>query len=273
MWKNHAKGKICALPRPAQRIHFVTICGMSMSVFVCQDGKVSTVCFLNSAVLNLQWARWGWGWWFLSMHCDTLPGEECQQSSNDCLNNRCQNNAECVDLHQNYTCECGIGFTGQYCENVIQVSKSSKLQCTRYVSGSAKTVLILILKSWLSFQPCDSNPCNPNATLSCTNIFPGGYFCACQMGWGGLIILPHLRKCIHTAWNLLHEGPLGPWVFVELHVLEQFCLPVSAGDNCESNIDDCIGHRCQNGGTCNDLINDYNCTCLPNYFGPRWVIS
>ena len=37
----------------------------------------------------------------------------------------------------------------------------------------------------------------------------------------------------------------------------------------ETNIDDCIGHLCANGGICNDLINDYSCTCDTHYFGSR----
>ena len=33
------------------------------------------------------------------------------------------------------------------------------------------------------------------------------------------------------------------------------------------DINDCAHNPCQNGGSCNDLINDYNCTCVPGYTG------
>jgi len=34
-----------------------------------------------------------------------------------------------------------------------------------------------------------------------------------------------------------------------------------------TDVDDCADSPCQNYGTCNDLGNDYNCTCIPGYTG------
>ncbi len=35
-----------------------------------------------------------------------------------------------------------------------------------------------------------------------------------------------------------------------------------------TDIDECLlGHDCQNGATCNDLVNGYNCTCAPGWNG------
>uniref|UniRef100_A0A672LH60 Si:ch73-281k2.5 n=1 Tax=Sinocyclocheilus grahami TaxID=75366 RepID=A0A672LH60_SINGR len=39
------------------------------------------------------------------------------------------------------------------------------------------------------------------------------------------------------------------------------------GTNCEVNIDDCPNHRCQNGATCMDGVNTYNCQCPPEWTG------
>lgn len=39
------------------------------------------------------------------------------------------------------------------------------------------------------------------------------------------------------------------------------------GQNCEENVDDCPGHGCQNGGTCVDGVNTYNCRCPPEWTG------
>ena len=33
------------------------------------------------------------------------------------------------------------------------------------------------------------------------------------------------------------------------------------------DIDECASRPCQNGGTCNDGINQYNCDCVPGYSG------
>ena len=33
------------------------------------------------------------------------------------------------------------------------------------------------------------------------------------------------------------------------------------------DIDDCSPDPCQNSGTCEDLVNDYNCTCVTGFTG------
>ena len=42
---------------------------------------------------------------------------------------------------------------------------------------------------------------------------------------------------------------------------------IFSGQHCEQNINDCIGDKCQNGGICIDLLNDFKCHCLPGYDG------
>ena len=34
-----------------------------------------------------------------------------------------------------------------------------------------------------------------------------------------------------------------------------------------SDINDCDPNPCENGATCSDEVNDYNCTCMAGYFG------
>ena len=34
-----------------------------------------------------------------------------------------------------------------------------------------------------------------------------------------------------------------------------------------SDINECLGVTCENGGTCDDVINDYNCICVVGYTG------
>ena len=40
-----------------------------------------------------------------------------------------------------------------------------------------------------------------------------------------------------------------------------------SGLRCETNIDDCVGHKCENNGTCIDRIESYVCHCRPGYDG------
>ena len=35
------------------------------------------------------------------------------------------------------------------------------------------------------------------------------------------------------------------------------------------DIDECVNHTCQNGGSCLDGVNNYSCNCLPGYTGNR----
>ena len=39
------------------------------------------------------------------------------------------------------------------------------------------------------------------------------------------------------------------------------------------DIDDCADHSCQNGGTCIDGVNHYNCSCAVGYTGKTCSIG
>lgn len=43
------------------------------------------------------------------------------------------------------------------------------------------------------------------------------------------------------------------------------CPEGFTGTQCDDNIDECAAYPCQNGGTCQDGVNDYTCTCPPGY--------
>jgi len=35
------------------------------------------------------------------------------------------------------------------------------------------------------------------------------------------------------------------------------------------DIDECVNHTCQNGGSCVDGVNNYSCNCMPGFTGDR----
>ena len=39
------------------------------------------------------------------------------------------------------------------------------------------------------------------------------------------------------------------------------------------DIDDCADGPCQNGGSCTDAVNDFNCSCVPGYTGKNCSIG
>ena len=45
------------------------------------------------------------------------------------------------------------------------------------------------------------------------------------------------------------------------------CLEGFTGKNCSTNIDDCIPNPCYHGSQCNDGVDSYTCSCSPGYTG------
>ncbi|GFN84472.1 neurogenic locus notch homolog protein 1-like [Plakobranchus ocellatus] len=48
---------------------------------------------------------------------------------------------------------------------------------------------------------------------------------------------------------------------------DKACHSGWAGLDCDINIDDCLGVLCKHGGSCQDLVNDYECACTEGYEG------
>ena len=49
------------------------------------------------------------------------------------------------------------------------------------------------------------------------------------------------------------------------------CVSGFQGRTCEINVDDCAGINCDGAFTkCYDLVNDFRCGCLPGYQSKSW---
>ena len=49
-----------------------------------------------------------------------FEGDKCENNINDCISHNCQNNGQCIDGINDFTCDCtGTGFDGDACENNI----------------------------------------------------------------------------------------------------------------------------------------------------------
>ncbi len=81
-----------------------------------------------------------------------FEGDRCETNINDCIANKCENNATCIDQIESYRCECEPGFSGNYCEKKINF-------CTK-----------------------EYNPCKNGAT--CVDHY-SHHKCICPLGWSG----------------------------------------------------------------------------------------
>lgn len=59
-------------------------------------------------------------------------------------------------------------------------------------------------------------------------------------------------------WTLF-IGSLGEYNFICIY--------------CFTDTDECASQPCSNGGTCQDRVNGYVCSCMPGYTGTTCVIS
>ncbi|KAM7385717.1 hypothetical protein PAMP_001779 [Pampus punctatissimus] len=181
-------------------------------------------------------------------------GEFCQYVSDTCLMkpNRCLNGATCITTGQpssppQYTCICPLGFTGTNCETEV--------------------------------NECESNPCRHSGT--CSDLV-GQYECQCPTGFLGkncevdidACALPNntcppKTQCLDLPDGLRYTCRVpcppnlqpcangGRCVLTDASSYTCICTPGWSGQSCHTNVNDCVQHWCQNGGTCVDEIDGY----------------
>lgn len=106
--------------------------------------------------------------------CDCGSGYEglrCETNIDDCVDNKCSNNATCVDLVQAYRCECTPGFMGEYCQEKIPF-------CTK------------------GHDPCENGGrCVDHQTH---------YSCECPLGFTGFNCSNNLDDCANHLCQVMH---------------------------------------------------------------------
>lgn len=140
--------------------------------------------------------------------CNCVPGftgHDCETNIDECANNPCQN-GECMDMINAFYCMCPDGFTGTLCETMIN-------GCPSYNCNEDPTDL------------CSSGPCHNNATCESGD---GWFRCVCSIGFDG--------------------------------------------SDCRININECASQPCTEGSTCIDGIGAFSCVCPPNKRGKRCEI-
>jgi hypothetical protein len=218
-----------------------------------------------------------------------FEGDNCEVGTDPCVPNPCQNDGVCSAMGDGYLCACPDGFTGSNCETMIDGCSPNPCQnggvCTDDIFGVTCACVNGYTGSVCEVPPpgqgCEPNPCLNNGTCTegegalcqgaeCDDVVCAEAVCAldafCCAGWdnfcaacaaggpgyGGLDCTSATDSCLGG------EGAASC-----------ACAEGFEGDFCETNIDDCAGQACLNGGLCVDGIASYACQCEGGYTGPN----
>ncbi|CAH8290065.1 unnamed protein product, partial [Heterobilharzia americana] len=122
-------------------------------------------------------------------------GNDCQINEDDCLYNRCENGATCVDGINEYICKCRPGYTGIYCERPTwnpstYVTRMDKPLNYQFIIGrtsapgvrqspiKTRSLTTQNLETLCAYQQCQNN-------AKCVENQNEAYSCVCQNGFSG----------------------------------------------------------------------------------------
>ncbi|CAH8492945.1 unnamed protein product [Heterobilharzia americana] len=208
--------------------------------------------------------------------CRCLPnwgGPFCDQDLDYCGRHQpCLNNGICKNLNSSFpkpfNCSCTHDFTGEYCE--IKLAPCTINPCKRgqCISTDNITYECDCEPGWRG-DHCEENIdyCLINTCLNggtCQDLDGPGFQCLCPPGFkGSNCQLPSPcsnSQCVHARECKQLIQPVGGIDY------ECNCQPGWTGQFCDENINDCVD-KCQNGGTCHDLVDDFYCTCPLGFEG------
>ena len=136
----------------------------------------------------------------------------CSEDINECETVDC-NNGTCIDLVNDYVCDCYQDYTGQHCNEII--------------------------------DDCASGPCNQLNTIFFCEDGNGTYHCECVVGFTGQDCTEEVFGCDSDPCGnggTCNNQPAGAFICL--------CSPEWTGMTCSDVSSPCDSNPCANGGTC-----------------------
>uniref|UniRef100_A0A8C9VXW5 Slit homolog 1 protein n=1 Tax=Scleropages formosus TaxID=113540 RepID=A0A8C9VXW5_SCLFO len=162
-----------------------------------------------------------------------FEGAACEVDVDDCEDNDCENGATCVDGVNNYTCVCGPLYTGELCEDMVDMCAHGR------------------------------SPCQHHSTCLITVTGPR---CVCSPGYVGNNCSVDYDDCAE------HRCQNGARCVDEVNGYTCICTPGYSGQLCELSPTPrslCDLAECQNGAPCMERGGRAMCQCLPGFGGLR----
>lgn len=161
-------------------------------------------------------------------------------NDNDCLDNKCQNGATCIDLIQEYECKCPFGFKGKMCETSVDLCSELK--------------------------PCKNGAqCRPMSQ---------DYVCTCPLGYTDKNCSTNIDDCVN---NICQNGAhcidgIGQYSCeCSIGYSGKYCATKTAAlpNYLQSSV--CQNSDCQNDGVCYQPRgrSEYVCRCQSGYEGKK----
>jgi len=100
-------------------------------------------------------------------------GTNCSVQVNECKENPCLNDGRCVDLENDFSCQCTQGFTGKRCQHEVDFCAAEPCRnggsCTNSLEGFVCQCRpgFLGIQCEIDIDECLDNPCDPVGTDRC----------------------------------------------------------------------------------------------------------
>ena len=173
-----------------------------------------------------------------------LAGPMCDENIDDCLEEMCSGNGQCVDGLDTFTCDCNPGFTGEKCKDNINECMDPGVNC----SGNGQCVDEIGsyhcncsagysgINCEINIDDCSPDPCGANG--QCIDGVES-FTCNCTTGYNGTLCDSDIDECLSNpcGMNQQCENQAGSF--------NCSCDPGFTGDLCQTKIDDCVGVNCQ----------------------------